>query len=209
MSLPIRSVHIKPSPVETDPTDVLLGLQKSGQPKASHAPPRAAVSFKKSLTCRLRFLTSRSSSWYTRRPKGLHVHRSSELETPALIRPYTRPHAPLGFLASPSRAGRLSTRLPHTEIICWCHLTSPDDIINPRHQPRKHVHVSPSPRHRHVIGWRQWLHCSTCDPTQKPETDPDQYPLTLTLDQLTLTFCVDLWPKVKISDRAYLAQFFA
>ena len=36
--------------------------QKSGQPKASHAPPRAAVSFEKSLTRRLRFLTSRSCS---------------------------------------------------------------------------------------------------------------------------------------------------
>ena len=32
MSLPIRSVHIKPSPVETDPTDVLLGLPR-GKPK--------------------------------------------------------------------------------------------------------------------------------------------------------------------------------
>ena len=32
MSLPIRSVHIKPSPVETDPTDVLLGLPR-GKPR--------------------------------------------------------------------------------------------------------------------------------------------------------------------------------
>ena len=30
--LPIRSVHIKPLPVETDPTDVLLGLPR-GKPK--------------------------------------------------------------------------------------------------------------------------------------------------------------------------------
>ena len=75
--------------------------QKSGQLKANHALPRAAVSSGKSTTRRLRFLTSRSSSWYTCHPKGLHVHRSSEPETPALIRPYTRPHAPLGFLASP------------------------------------------------------------------------------------------------------------
>ena len=36
--------------------------QKSGQPKAIHAPPRAAVSPGKSTTRRLRFLTSRSSS---------------------------------------------------------------------------------------------------------------------------------------------------
>ena len=32
VSLPIRSVHIKPSPVETDPTDVLLGIPQ-GKPR--------------------------------------------------------------------------------------------------------------------------------------------------------------------------------
>ena len=32
VSLPIRSVHIKPSPVETDPTDMLLGLPR-GKPR--------------------------------------------------------------------------------------------------------------------------------------------------------------------------------
>ena len=32
VSLPIRSVHIKPSPVEIDPTDVLLGLPR-GKPR--------------------------------------------------------------------------------------------------------------------------------------------------------------------------------
>ena len=32
VSLPIRSVHIKPSPVETDPIDVLLGLPR-GKPR--------------------------------------------------------------------------------------------------------------------------------------------------------------------------------
>ena len=78
--------------------------------------PRAAVSSGKSPTRRLRFLTSRLSSWYTRRPDGLLIHRFRESEIPALIRPYTRPHAPLGFLASPSRASGLSTRLPRAGI---------------------------------------------------------------------------------------------
>ena len=32
--LPIRSVHIKPLPIETDPTDVLLGLPR-GKPRNS------------------------------------------------------------------------------------------------------------------------------------------------------------------------------
>ena len=83
--------------------------QKSIQSKASHAPPRAANSFGKSLTRRLRFLTSRSSSWSTRHPDGLVVHRSTSPENLVVIRHCTRLHAPLGFPASPSRAGGLST----------------------------------------------------------------------------------------------------
>ena len=78
---------------------------------------------------------------------------------------------------------------------CWCHLTSYDDVIISRQQPRKHVHVSPSSRQWHVIGWCQQIYYSTRDPTQKPGTDPNQYPLTLTLDQLTLTFL--RWPLTK------------
>ena len=72
--------------------------QKSGQPKASHAPPRAAVSFGKSFTRRLRFLTSRTSSWYMRCLDGLFVHRSTWPENLVVIRRRTRLHAPLGFL---------------------------------------------------------------------------------------------------------------
>ena len=72
--------------------------QKSGQPKSSHVPPRAADSFGKSLTRHLRFLTSRPSSWYTRRPDGLFVHRSTWPENLVAIRHRTRLHAPPGFL---------------------------------------------------------------------------------------------------------------
>ena len=71
--------------------------QKSGQLKASHVPPRAAVSFGKSLTRRLRVLTSRLSSWYTRRLDGLFVHRSTWPENLVVIRRRTRLHTPLGF----------------------------------------------------------------------------------------------------------------
>ena len=84
--------------------------QKSGQQKASHAPQRAADSFGKSLTRHLRFLTSRSSSWSTRHPDGLVVHRSTSLENLVVIRRRTRLHSPPGFSASPSRVGGLSTR---------------------------------------------------------------------------------------------------
>ena len=108
--------------------------QKSGQPKPSHAPPRAADSFGKSLTRCLRFLTSRSSSWSTRRPDGLVVHRSTSPENPVLIRSRTHLHAPPGFPASPSCVGGLSTCLPRAETLL---LTSLDDVITPRQQPHK------------------------------------------------------------------------
>ena len=91
--------------------------QKSGQPKANHAPSRAAVSSEKSTTRRLKFLTSKSSSWSMRRLDGLVVHRSTWLENLVVIRRRTRLHAPPGFLASPSRAGGLSMRLPCAETL--------------------------------------------------------------------------------------------
>ena len=94
--------------------------QKSGQQKASHAPPQIPH--------------VRLSSWYTRRPEGLHVHRSTWPENLAVIRRCTRLNAPPGFQASPSRAGGLSTRLPRAETLL---LTSHDDVITPRQQPRK------------------------------------------------------------------------
>ena len=75
------------------------------------------------------------------------------------------------------------------------------EVITPRQQPRKHVHISPSPRQRHIIGWCQRLCCSTRDSTRKPGTDPDQYPLTLTLDQLTFD------QKSKFSTRRILLSF--
>ena len=108
--------------------------QKSGQPKVNHALPYAAVSSGKSTTRHLRFLTSRSSSWSTRRPDGLVVHRSTWPENLVVIRRRTRLHEPPGFPASPSRAGGFSIRLPRAETLL---LTSLDDVITPRQQPRK------------------------------------------------------------------------
>ena len=104
-------------------------------------------------------------------------------------------HTPPRFLTFPPRAGEQCTLLPRAENCCWCHLTSPDDVITPCQQSCKHIHISPSPRQRHIIGWWQQLYCSTCDPTQIPGTDSNQYPLTLILDQLTLTFL--RWPLTK------------
>ena len=162
--------------------------QKSGQPKASHASTRAAVSSGESPTRRLRCLTFRSCSYTcatmtassTTDLRNLRLRPSYDL-----TRAFTRLQDFWHLLHVP-------VDLSRAEMCCWCHLTSPDNVITPRQQPRKHVHVSSSPRHRHVIGWRQWIHYSTSDPTRKPGTNPDRYPLTLNLDQLTLR-----WPLTK------------
>ena len=101
--------------------------QKSGQPKANHAPPCAAVSSGKSSTRRLRFLTSRSSSWSTHHSDGLVVHRSTWPENLVVIRRHTRHLGLRHLLHAPMDFARAETLL----------LTSPDDVITPHQQPRK------------------------------------------------------------------------
>ena len=86
--------------------------------RSTESQPRVAVSSGKSTTRHLRFLTSRSSSWYTCHPYSLVVHRSTWLENLVVIRCCTRHHASPGFLASPSRAGGLITRLPRAKMCC-------------------------------------------------------------------------------------------
>ena len=154
------------------------------------------------------FLMCSSSIGHTHRSIGHVDHRSAYGRNMAFNRCCTGLHAPPGFLASPPRASEHCTLQPGIENCCWCHLTSPDDVITPRQQPCKHLHISPSPRQRHIIGWRQWLCCSTRDSTQKPGTDPDQYSLTLNLDSWLWLFALTFEPKVKIFEMAYLAQFF-
>ena len=138
------------------------------------------------------FLMCSSSIGNTRRLIGHVDHRSAYERNMAYNQCYTRLHALPRFLASPPRPDEHRTLQPCDENCCWCHMTSLDDVITPHQQPCKHLHISLSPRQRHVIGWHHQLCCSTRDPTRKPGTDLDQYPLILTLDQLTLTFCVDL-----------------
>ena len=155
---------------------------------------------------------------HTRRHDFLLDLRSTKPEIPALIRPNTRPYASLGFLASSSRAGGLSTRLTRAELCCWCHLTSPDDVINPRQPPRKHVHVSKShvsPRHvirlvssvassapRHLANY--WP-----GPTQPGLHGSNPLALTVDFDpgQLTLTFALTFDQKSKFLTEPILLSF--
>ena len=135
MSLPIRSVHIKPSPVETDPTDVLLGLPRrkprnpDNQKLATrlHAPLLAPESLSRAASDSS--LPDRLLS-----PRAAHTALSSTDLLDLRIwwsfdvaRASTR-H--LGFrhlLHAPVDLARAETLL----------LTSPDDVITPRQQPRK------------------------------------------------------------------------
>ena len=79
VSLPIRSVHIKPSPVETDPTDVLLGLPR-GKPRNSVNRKLATRSHEPQLTPENYHVPPQILDFqivfvYTRRHDDLLVHR--------------------------------------------------------------------------------------------------------------------------------------
>ena len=98
---------------------------------------------------------------------------------------HTTLHAPPGFMAAPPCADTA------TDVI-W------------RHMMTSSLHVS--------------SHASTStsaalllDPWPDPETQNRPGPVSIDFNPgpVDFDFCVDLWPKVKISDNAYLAQFFA
>ena len=84
---------------------------------------------------------------------------------------------------------------------------SPDDVITPRQQPRKHVHVSSSPRQRHLIRMSQRL----CSPIRnrpgKPETDLDHVSIDFEPGQLTLTFALTFDQKSKFLEWPILLSF--
>ena len=115
------------------------------------------------------FLMCSSSIGHTHPPIGHVDHRSAYGRNMAFNRYYTRLHTPLRFFTSPPRTGEHRTLLPHAKNYCWCHLTSPDDVITPRQQPCKHLHISPSPRQQNVIGWRQRLAAQSMTRPGNPE----------------------------------------
>ena len=153
VSLPIRYVHIKPLPIKTDPTDVLLGLPR-GKPRnlvnrklstRRHAPQFASESLSRAasdssnpdrlLGTRAALKASPSTDLL-----GLRIWWSKDAARASTRR--------LGFcllLHAPVNTHTPSMRRNQL-------LTSHDDVITPRQQPRKLVHVSPSPRQRHIIG---------------------------------------------------------
>ena len=61
---------------------------------------RSPEALPRASTCHHRFLTSRSSSGHMRHPVSLLVGWSTKPTIPAVIRPYTCPHAPQDFWSS-------------------------------------------------------------------------------------------------------------
>ena len=135
VSFPTRSVHIKPSPVETDPTNVLLGLLR-GKPRNPvnlkqathrHAPQIASESLSRaasdsSLPDRLLGPRATQTALSSTDLLRLRIWWSYDI-----VRASTR-H--LGFrhlLHAP-------VDLARAEILL---LTSLDDVITPRQQPHK------------------------------------------------------------------------
>ena len=127
--------------------------------------------------------------------------------------------SPHPTLHAPSRASRISgisctrrwttrTRHPRAKKLCQLNMTSSLDMsaraASALDTSTGHISSVASSAPRHLAD--RWP-----GPTQPKHLNltHEHWPLTLTLDQLTLTFCVDLGPKVNISDRAYLAHFFA
>ena len=137
VSLPIRFVHIKPLPVETDPTDVLLGLPRR-KPRNlvnrkldthRHAPQLALENYHAPPQIpdfQIVFM-------HMCHHDGLLVHRSIWPENLVVNRYSTRLHAPPGFLISPPRAGE------HTRS---CHAPKFAADVIWRHRMTSSLHVS-------------------------------------------------------------------
>ena len=192
--LPIRSAQIQASLDEANTTDVLpcislpkpRNLTSNGSRTRHHTRTMAP----RTHTRRRRFSTPMLDLSYTRRQYGLVVHRSTWPENLVVIRRCMRHHAPPGFLASHSRAGGLIMHLPRAEMCCWCHLTSLDDVITPRQQPHKHVHVSPSPRHRTSAA-------PLFNPWVDSETRNRPGPISVDFDPGPVDFNFLHWPLIK------------
>ena len=142
------------------PRPLAKETQKLNLQLQPHVPPRADNGSWNSHTRRRRFSTPRLDLSHTRHQEGLVVHRSTWPENLVVIRRGTRLHPPPGFLASPSRAGGLSTRLPHAETL----LLTSSDVTGWRHHSTSAV----SSRQHHVA----WL---IVDPDRP---DPDYTDMT-------------------------------
>ena len=147
-----RSVQIKPSPNETNYTDVLLNLlREKPRSTATIGSCTRLHKWTESLahypTCRHDFLMCTSSISQTHWPIGLVVRRSIKHKNPIPTRSCTHFNAPPRFhhwpyaLVIEARDDRPS-HTPSTRRRTL--LTSLDDVITPCQQPRKNVHISPS-----------------------------------------------------------------
>ena len=137
VSLPIRFVHIKLSPVKIDTTDVLLSLPRGK--------PRNTVNWELATRCHTSQLALENYHAppqipdfqivfvHTRRHDGLLVHRFTWPENLVVKHCRTRLHAPPGFLTSPPRA---------SEHVRSCHAPKSAADVIWRHRMTSSLHVS-------------------------------------------------------------------
>ena len=196
-------MQIQASPDETNTTDELQDLlwqkPRNSVPNGSLTRHYVPLTAPEPPTRCHNFLICNSSIDHTRRPIGLVDHRSAYGRNLAFNHWSTRLHTPPGFLASHPCAGG-NCMLLSSDVTGWRHhSTSACYIIS---------HAIPNPRHKTLAALLP-------DPWPDSETRNRPgtcirwlWPWTSWLwILLTLTFWIDLWPKVKIFERAYLAQF--
>ena len=109
------------------PRHIATKTQEPDRQRQPHAPSRADNGSWNSHTRRHRFSTPSLDLSHTHCQDGLVVHRSTWPENLVVIRRCTRFQAPPGFLTFPPCASEHCT----AKNCCWCHLTSPDDVIIP------------------------------------------------------------------------------
>ena len=144
------------------PRHIATKTQEPDLRRQQHEPSRADNGSWNSHTRRRKFSTPSLDLSHMRYQDGLVVHWSTWPENLVVIRCYTLPHTQSGYLSCHHAPIHATTRLLRAKEFM---LMSSGDVITPSQQPCKHLHISLSLRQRHVIGWHQWLCCSTRDPT--------------------------------------------
>ena len=151
---PIRYVHIKPSPVETEPIDVLLGLPRGK--------PRNLVN-RKPATCRHTLKLAPKNLPRAASNAGLSDRDQAHAPPWRPPRPpiyRTWDFGPHPTIHAPSHATRISGNLftrrwtEHAPNTRWTLLLMSSDVTRWHHHSTSAA-TQACPCQRHVIGWRQ------------------------------------------------------
>ena len=155
------------------PRSPVRKTKKSGHPKLCHAPqlspeklPRAASDSLTSRSCSCTRAAMMALSTTDLPTEEIWLSTDVACASTRHLDFWLLLHAPVNI----ARSSHAPILLLMSSDVIWWHHHSTSAATQAR------------PRQRHVIGWRQRIYYLTRDPTWKPETNQDQYPLTLTLD---------------------------